>query len=279
MTAMSPSLPGVGRGVKRGRGGAAAATPRFASLRRPRVLSSSRMSATVRTMFASIARNYDRANQVLSFGLHHRWRRAAVRWSLAKEGDRVLDCATGTGDLALEFRRAVGDRGDVVGTDFCEEMLAFAPEKAARAGLPVRFETADVLALPYADRAFDVASIAFGIRNVDDPARGIREMARVVRPGGRVVVLEFGQPGGALFGPLYRFYSHRVLPVVGGWLSGDRDAYEYLDRSSSHFPAGDAFATLMRGTGAFDEIAAHSLTGGVAFVYVGRVAGGGIGAR
>ena len=223
-------------------------------------------------MFASIAGTYDRANQVLSFGMHHRWRRVTVARSGAKPGDRVLDCATGTGDLALEFRRVVGSDGDVVGTDFCEEMLAYAPAKAARAGLPVRFEVADVLALPYADRSFDIASIAFGIRNVDDPERGLRELARVVRPGGRVAVLEFGQPGGALFGPLYRFYSHRVLPRLGGLLSGDRSAYEYLDRTSSHFPAGEAFTSLMRSTGRFSAVESRPLTGGVAYVYVGRVA-------
>jgi len=223
-------------------------------------------------MFASIARSYDRANQVLSFGLHHRWRSAAVRWSGAREGERVLDCATGTGDLALAFRRAVGVSGEVVGTDFCEEMLALAPAKAAREGLAVRFETADVLALPYADGSFDVASIAFGIRNVEDPARAISEMARVVRDGGRVAILEFGQPGGALFGALYRFYSGRVLPRIGGWVSGERSAYEYLDRTSSRFPAGERFAALMRGTVAFREVRAHPLTGGVAFVYIGDVA-------
>jgi len=225
-------------------------------------------------MFASIARSYDRANQVLSFGLHHHWRGAAVALSGARPSDRVLDCATGTGDLAIAFRKAVGAAGDVVGTDFCEEMLALAPAKAARAGVAVRFETADVLALPYPDGSFDVASIAFGIRNVEDPPRGLAEMARVVRPRGRVVVLEFGQPGGALFAPLYRFYSRRVLPRIGGWVSGDRSAYEYLDRTSSGFPAGERFAALMRETGAFREVRMRPLTGGVAYVYVGEVGEG-----
>ena len=228
----------------------------------------------VRSMFASIAGSYDRANQILSLGLHHRWRLQAVRRSGAKPGGRVrrvLDCATGTGDLALAFRRAVGPSGDVVGTDFCAEMLALAPDKAARAGLPVRFEIADVLALPYPDGAFDVASIAFGIRNVEDPARGLAEMARVTREGGKVVVLEFGQPGGALFGSLYRFYSRRVLPTIGGWVSGQRSAYEYLDRTSSRFPAGERFAAMMRATGRFKDVRAHALTGGIAYVYVGEV--------
>lgn len=223
-------------------------------------------------MFASVARSYDRANQVLSLGMHHRWRRAAVRASGARPGDRVLDCATGTGDLAIEFRRAVGPRGEVIGADFCEEMLALGPAKAARARAPVRFEVADLLALPYADGVFDVVSVAFGIRNVEDPARGVREMARVARPGGRVVVLEFGQPGGILFGPLFRWYSHAVLPRVGGWISGKRSAYEYLDRTASSFPAGEAFTDLMRATGRFRDVRALPLTGGVAYVYVGEVA-------
>lgn len=222
-------------------------------------------------MFASIAHSYDRANQVLSLGLHHRWRAAAVRHSRASRGDRVLDCATGTGDLAIAFRRAVGPHGEVVGTDFCAEILALGPAKAERLGAPVRFEVADVLALPYANGRFDVASISFGIRNVDDPSRGLAEMARVVRPGGRVVVLEFGQPGGALFGWVYRGYSRYVIPRVGGWLSGDRGAYEYLDRTASEFPAGDRFVAMMEGTGAFSSVRAHRLTGGIAYVYVGVV--------
>lgn len=222
-------------------------------------------------MFASIAGSYDRANQILSFGLHHGWRAAAVRSSGARAGDRVLDCATGTGDLALAFRHAVGPSGEVVGTDFCDEMLALASAKSGRAGLSIRLEPADVLSLPYEDDSFDVASIAFGIRNVEDPARGLGEMARVVRPGGRVVVLEFGQPGGALFAPLYRFYSRRILPAIGGWVSGKRSAYEYLDRTSSRFPAGEAFTALMRATGAFQNVEAHPLMGGVAYVYAGEV--------
>jgi len=225
----------------------------------------------VRSMFASIARSYDRANQILSFGLHHRWRSAAVRESGVRRGDRILDCATGTGDLAIAFREAVGESGDVVGTDFCDEMLVLATRKAERARARIRFEAADVLALPYADRSFDIASIAFGIRNVEDPVRGLREMARVLRPGGRVVVLEFGQPGGAWFAPLYRFYSHRVLPRVGGWVSGERSAYEYLDRTASRFPAGERFADLMRSSGAFQDVRARALTGGVAYVYLGTV--------
>ena len=208
------------------------------------------MSEQVREMFASIARRYDAANEVLSLGVHRGWRRAAVRLSGVVHGDRVLDCATGTGDLALAFKRAVGLTGEVVGTDFCAEMLASAPAKARRAGLEVRFEVADALALPYADRSFDVASIAFGIRNVDDPVRCLREMARVVRPSGRVVVLEFGQPRGP-FGALFRVYSRQVMPAIGGLLTGNRSAYEYLPRTAAAFPAGDRFLALMEEAGSF----------------------------
>jgi len=226
------------------------------------------MSTEVRDMFASIARRYDTANEVLSLGIHKGWRRAAVAISGAKPGMRVLDCATGTGDLALEFKRAVGASGEVIGTDFCAEMLEAAPGKAARAGLDVKFAVADALALPYVDGEFDVASIAFGIRNVDDPVRCLREMARVLKPGGSVVVLEFGQPRGA-FGALFRAYSRGVMPVVGGLLTGNRAAYEYLPKTAASFPAGDRFLALMREAGVFIATEAHPLTFGTAYVYRG----------
>jgi demethylmenaquinone methyltransferase / 2-methoxy-6-polyprenyl-1,4-benzoquinol methylase len=229
------------------------------------------MSSQVRAMFASIARRYDKGNQVLSMGLHHQWRRSTVRASGAKAGDRVLDCATGTGDLAFAFQRAVGREGHVLGTDFCAEMLEIARAKAEQERVPTQFEEADALQLPYDDGSFDIASIAFGIRNVDDPAKGVAEMARVVRPGGTVTVLEFGQPGGALFGPLYRFYSAHVIPRIGGWLTGKRDAYEYFHRTSSEFPSGPAFVALMENTERFSSVRSLSLTLDIAHVYVGTV--------
>lgn len=228
------------------------------------------MSEQVQQMFASIARTYDRTNTVLSFGVHHRWRKRVIRSSGARPGSHVLDCATGTGDLALEFARAVGTGGRVVGTDFCAEMLAYAPPKAAAAGLAVTFEVADAMHLPYGDATFDIASISFGIRNVDDPVRALREMGRVVKPGGRVVVLEFGQPRG-VFGALFRFYSATVMPLVGGLLSGNRAAYEYLPRTSAAFPAGDAFVGLMDQAGVFAKSTAVPLTFGTAWMYVGQV--------
>ncbi len=228
------------------------------------------MSTQVREMFSHIAARYDLANEVLSFGVHRLWRQAAVRLSGAGPGLSVLDCATGTGDFALAFKRAVGPTGRVIGTDFCPEMLAAAPAKAHRAGLDVQFEVADAMALPYADGAFDIGSIAFGIRNVDDPLACLRELSRVTKPGGRVVVLEFGQPRGP-FGALFRLYSRTGMPWIGGLLTGDRGAYEYLPRTAAAFPSGERFLALLDEAGVFGERSATPLTFGTAYVYVGTV--------
>lgn len=219
----------------------------------------------IRSMFATISSRYDRANTVLSGGVHHLWRRKAVRMSGATDGDEVLDCATGTGDLAIAFRKAVGAQGRVVATDFVPEMLQIARTKAS----DITFEVADVTRLPFEDASFDISSISFGIRNVNDPSRGIAEMARVVRPGGRVMVLEFGQPSGRIFGGAYDFYRKRVLPRVGGMVTGEKDAYEYLERSAGRFPCGDDFVALMRETGAFSSIDFVTLTFGIAYLYRG----------
>jgi len=216
-------------------------------------------------MFANIAPRYDRANTLMSGGIHHLWRRRAVRRARVRRGDAVLDCATGTGDLAIAFKRAVGPEGRVVGTDFTPEMIALARAKSRQ----VAFEVADVTALPYDDGAFDVASIAFGIRNVDDPAKGIAEMARVVRGGGRVVVLELGRPRNRLIRWAYDRYCRVALPRLGGALTGDRAAYEYLEVSSARFPFADEFVSIMRRGAEFASIEVEPLTFGAAYLYVG----------
>ncbi len=229
------------------------------------------MSEKVRSMFADIADDYDRINGILSFGVHNAWRKKTVLESGAKPGDRVLDCATGTGDLALEFKKTVGHEGYVLGTDFCKEMIEHAPGKADKQQMIVDFEVADAMDLPYDDNSFTIASIAFGIRNVDDPLVCLKEMARVVKPGGRVVVLEFGQPKGVVRVP-FQIYSKHVMPAIGGLISGNRDAYTYLPETSAKFPAGQKFLELMDSAGVFSDRRAESLTGGIAYVYIGTVA-------
>jgi demethylmenaquinone methyltransferase / 2-methoxy-6-polyprenyl-1,4-benzoquinol methylase len=228
------------------------------------------MSDVVRTMFAEIAPKYDSANTALSLGIHHLWRRDVVRLSGAVSGMSVLDCATGTGDLAIAFKRAVGEEGSVLGTDFCAEMMETAPAKSRANGMDIRFEVADAMLLPYAADSFDIASISFGIRNVDSPVQALSEMARVVRPGGRVVVLEFGQPRG-IVGAFYNMYSNHVIPFVGGILTGKREAYSYLNRTAAAFPCRDEFVALMEETSAFSEISYTPVTFGIAYIYVGIV--------
>lgn len=226
---------------------------------------------TIRSMFSKVAANYDKANSVLSVGIHHLWRSKLVKWSGAKAGQNILDCATGTGDLAIEFKKAVGPTGKVVGTDFCAEMLIPAPGKAKAKGLEVEFAQADVTQLSYPDASFDISSISFGIRNVGDPEKGLSELARVVKPGGYVMVLEFGQVDIPVFGPIYNYYSNNVLPIIGGWVTGQKDAYEYLQKSSAAFPCRKEFVELMNKTGQFEKIEFISLTGGIAYIYKGKV--------
>ncbi|MGF1671166.1 MAG: bifunctional demethylmenaquinone methyltransferase/2-methoxy-6-polyprenyl-1,4-benzoquinol methylase UbiE [Balneolaceae bacterium] len=228
------------------------------------------MSDKVKNMFADIAGDYDRINSILSFGVHNAWRKKAVIESGAEEGHQVLDCATGTGDLAIEFKKAVGETGYVLGTDFCKEMIEFAPAKAKQDNLEVVFEVADAMNLPYENNRFDIASIAFGIRNVDDPVICLKEMSRVVKPGGKVVILEFGQPGGFIRIP-YQIYSKHVMPAIGGWLSGNKDAYTYLPETSAIFASGEAFLQLMDEANVFVNTKAVKCTGGIAYIYVGSV--------
>jgi demethylmenaquinone methyltransferase/2-methoxy-6-polyprenyl-1,4-benzoquinol methylase len=223
----------------------------------------------IRSMFAQVASKYDRANSVLSMGIHHLWRKNLVKLSGAQTGMKVLDCATGTGDLAIAFKKAVGSSGDVIGTDFCAEMMLPAPAKAEALGLQIKFEQADVLQLQYPDNTFDIASISFGIRNVADPVQALKEMSRVVKPGGRVMVLEFGQvllPG---FAQVYHFYSEKVLPILGGWVTGQKEAYEYLQKSSAAFPCREDFLDLMKQAGTFAGNDYRTLTGGIAYIYRG----------
>jgi demethylmenaquinone methyltransferase/2-methoxy-6-polyprenyl-1,4-benzoquinol methylase len=225
----------------------------------------------IRTMFSKVAANYDKGNNVLSMGIHHLWRKKLVKYAGTKKGDKVLDCATGTGDLAIEFKKNVGSHGEVIGTDFCVEMLIPAPGKAKDRGLEIKFEQADVTKLQYADSTFDITSISFGIRNVSDPVLALQEMARVTKSNGKVLVLEFGQMDIPVLGDLYNFYSQNILPKIGGFVTGQKEAYEYLQKSSAAFPCKSKFVDLMNQSGQFSAIEYISLTGGIAYIYKGTV--------
>lgn len=234
-------------------------------------MSSSPNPEVIRSMFSKVASRYDRANSVLSVGIHHLWRKKLVKLSGAKPGDKVLDCATGTGDLAIAFKKAVGSQGEVTGTDFCADMLETAPAKAAKKNLTVKFEQADVTQLQYADKQFDIVSISFGIRNVSDPVKALSEMARVTRPGGKVMVLEFGQMSTPVVKDLYAFYSEKVLPRIGGWVTGQKEAYDYLQKSSAAFPCKEGFIDLMKKSGAFSKMEFVPVSFGIAYIYIGVV--------
>ncbi|MEM6456253.1 MAG: bifunctional demethylmenaquinone methyltransferase/2-methoxy-6-polyprenyl-1,4-benzoquinol methylase UbiE [Acidobacteriota bacterium] len=220
-------------------------------------------------MFDRIAHRYDLLNRVISLGIDRRWRRRAVE-ALALAGQdapRVLDLATGTADIALDIARRHPDAA-VLGIDPSANMLAFGRDKVADAQLVDRVTLREgrAEALPLDDDAVDGVLIAFGIRNVADRDAGLREMARVTRPGGRVVILELSEPRGGLLAPLARFHIHTVVPWLGGLLSGNRE-YAYLQRSIAAFPPADAFAAQMRRAG-LDVLTAAPLTFGVAHLYV-----------
>jgi len=220
-------------------------------------------------MFSAIAPRYDLLNRLLSIGLDRGWRRKAVARIGPGNGGRHLDMATGTADVALEILRRKGGDAFVVGSDISTEMMRIGMEKAARAGGKGRiaFVKAPGEALPFRDGVFDSASVAFGIRNVADRDLGLKEMCRVVRFGGRVVVLEFSQPEGAFFGGLYRFYFTRVLPAVGGAVS-ERSAYSYLPESVLAFPSPREFAEMMRNSGCA-SVDYRPLSLGIVTLYVG----------
>jgi demethylmenaquinone methyltransferase / 2-methoxy-6-polyprenyl-1,4-benzoquinol methylase len=222
----------------------------------------------VRQMFDRIAPRYDLLNRLMTAGLDRRWRALAADVSEARPGDRVLDCCTGTGDLAMELAERVGAAGEVTALDFSDEMLAQAREKSRGAAAPVRVVAGDALALPFEDDAFAAATVAFGVRNLDDLDRGLAEMARVVRPGGRVVILEITTPR-----RLRRFYGlwfDHVVPQLGRLVARDRAAYTYLPASVRRFPEPPQLAARMSAAG-LAEIGWRRLAGGIVALHHGRV--------
>jgi demethylmenaquinone methyltransferase / 2-methoxy-6-polyprenyl-1,4-benzoquinol methylase len=221
----------------------------------------------IKNLFGSIAGTYDRANDAITFGMAHLWRSNLVTMSRAREGSHILDCATGTGDLAFAFAKHVGVSGAVTGLDFCPEMIELAQKKNSEREARVNFLVGDAMALPFSSASFDVTSIAYGIRNVADVACAVREMARVTRPGGAVMILETGEVANATLRAGVGFYFKNLVPRIGGWISGRRDAYEYLQKSSGAFPSGEKFCSMLHDLGIFSDVSYESLMGGASYTY------------
>lgn len=225
----------------------------------------------IRRMFGQIAPWYDLLNHLLSLNIDRAWRCRMTRIATPGLDGPILDLCTGTGDLAFAYDRAARGRVPLIGADFCHEMLVRASEKAKRrqsAGR-IRFVEADAQALPFPAATFQLVAIAFGLRNVTDPDRGLAEMVRVARPGGRIAVLEFSRPRGRVVGPLYHWYFQTVLPRVGQVLSrSPESAYRYLPESVLAFPDGEELCERMRRQGLID-VRYYPLTFGIATLYVG----------
>ena len=221
----------------------------------------------VERMFDAISPRYDLLNRLFSFGTDQGWRRKVVRLVAQEKVERLLDVATGTADLAI---MAPGRVPRVTGADISEGMLAHGREKVAKAGLADRVELVrgDAAALPFPDASFDAVTVAFGVRNFEDLPRGVGGMLRVLKPGGRLFVLEFSRPHG-LLAPFFRFYFHSVMPFIGRLISKDRAAYAYLPASVDAFPEGSAFEAILKNQGA-REVRSERLTGGIATLYIAR---------
>ncbi|HEX6458565.1 MAG TPA: bifunctional demethylmenaquinone methyltransferase/2-methoxy-6-polyprenyl-1,4-benzoquinol methylase UbiE [Thermoleophilaceae bacterium] len=218
----------------------------------------------VRAMFDRIARVYDLMNSVMTAGMHHRWRERAVDMAAVGPGDRALDVATGTGDLAIALERRVGPGGRVIGSDFSDQMLELARRKSSA----VKFEWGNALELPYEDGSFDAVTVGFGARNFSDLAAGLREMARVARPGGRVVVLEITTPTRPPLSWFFRIWFDQMVPMLGR-IAGDPDAYSYLPSSVRRFPGPEELAAELAQAG-LEDIRWLLTAGGIIAIHAGR---------
>ena len=225
----------------------------------------------VRTMFGQIAPRYDRMNHLLSLQVDRYWRWRTVRKVRPEGADPLLDVCCGTGDLALAYYRLTRGRVPIVATDFCPEMLEIGEEKKKSAGIngEIQFVEADTQELPFEDNTFQIVSVAFGLRNVSDTDRGLREMLRVCIPQGRVAILEFSMPYRQPVKVVYAWYFRHVLPKVGQWMArNEYDAYNYLPESVGEFPSGQALVDRLAGVGMRD-VRFYPLTLGIATLYVG----------
>jgi demethylmenaquinone methyltransferase/2-methoxy-6-polyprenyl-1,4-benzoquinol methylase len=233
--------------------------------------------ARIRSMFDRIAGRYDLLNTIMSARMHHRWRARTVELANPPHGGRALDVCCGTGDLALELQRQMGPAAEVIGVDFSEEMLELAREKSRQRGVDITYQAGNALALAHPDSSFDVATVGFGIRNLVDLERGLAEMARVVRPGGRVAILEITTPVRPPLSWFYSIWFFRIVPLLGV-LTRDRQAYSYLPDSVRRFPPAHELAKLMAEAG-LRRVRYRLVAGGIVAIHIGSVAEAGEEAR
>ncbi|MBP3614806.1 MAG: bifunctional demethylmenaquinone methyltransferase/2-methoxy-6-polyprenyl-1,4-benzoquinol methylase UbiE [Bacteroidaceae bacterium] len=223
----------------------------------------------IKRLFDNIAPNYDKLNHILSLNIDKGWRKKAVREIVDSDSPlKVLDVACGTGDFTIEIARKAATGSSVTGIDLSEGMMAVGRDKIKAAGVDAALEYGDCEALKYADDTFDRISVGFGVRNFEHLAIGLREMCRVLKPAGKLVILELSVPSNPIIRWCYKLYFLNILPAIGGMVSGNRGAYEYLPASVLHFPAPDKFIPMLREAG-FAEVKHKALTFGVCRMYVG----------
>lgn len=221
-------------------------------------------------VFTSVAQKYDVMNDLMSFGIHRLWKRYTIDCSGVRSGMKVLDIAGGTGDLTAQFSRRVGPTGEVVLADINAAMLEVGRDKLRNRGLVsnIRYVQANAEDLPFADDSFDIITIAFGLRNVTDKQKALQSMYRVLKPGGRLLVLEFSKPVQPMLSQVYDFYSFNVLPKMGQWVANDADSYQYLAESIRMHPDQDTLKGMLEQAG-YVEVSYHNLTGGIVALHRG----------
>ena len=225
-------------------------------------MSISKNPERIKGIFSSVAHRYDLANQILSVGIHKAWKKKLVR--AAGGVSHCLDLATGTGDVAFEYKKIFTDV-KVTGLDFSADMLAVAREK--NTSEKIDFIEGDILSMPFGDQEFEAVTFSFGMRNVADPALALKEIRRVLKPGSRACILEFGQmKEQTLWTRFFSFYQGQILPHIGGAITGDAAAYKYLDQSSKAFPSGEEFCDLMKAQG-YENVTFEPFSGGIAYLY------------
>ncbi len=225
-------------------------------------------SSYVKDMFSAIAPKYDFFNDVISFGMHRSWKKFVVKLAALKEGDTALDLCTGTGDIAFALAKKTGSSGKVTGVDFVLEMLDVANSRIKDNKGNISFQLGDAMDLPFADNTFDAVTVGYGLRNVQDIPKAVSEMARVAKPGGRIISLDLGKPKIPVYKDLYYFYFYKIMPVITSIFQGKKEAYNYLPNSLDEFPAQEGLIKIMQEAG-LKDVLCFEFAGGATAVHFG----------